>query len=59
VYSVLPAGSETIVAVKWDNLDLTLKMNGFSDLKIDDEVWIDFSADQMNYFDPESQKLLS
>jgi len=58
VYSVLPAGSETIVTVKWDNLELTLKMNGFSDLKINDHVWIDFNTDQMNYFDQNSQKRL-
>ena len=58
VYSVLPAGSETIITVKSDDLDLTLKMNGFSDIQIDDRVWMDFSSDQMNYFDPESEKLL-
>ena len=58
VYSVLPAGSETIITVKSDVLDLTLKMNGFSDIQIDDKVWMDFNSDQMNYFDPESQKLL-
>lgn len=58
VYSVLPAGSETIITVKRDSLDLTLKMNGFSNFQVDDKVWMDFSSDQMNYFDPESQKLL-
>ena len=58
VYSVLPAGSETIITVKRDSLDLTLKMNGFSDFQVDDMVWMDFCSDQMNYFDPENEKLL-
>ncbi|MCK5201580.1 MAG: hypothetical protein KAR21_24670, partial [Spirochaetales bacterium] len=58
IYSVLPAGSETIITVKKDDMDLTLKINGFADFKVDDRVWIDFSSDQMNYYDPESEKLL-
>jgi multiple sugar transport system ATP-binding protein len=58
IYSVLPAGSETIITVKSDNLDLTLKINGFSSFQNDDTVWIDFNADQMNYYDGESEELL-
>lgn len=58
IYSVLPAGSETIITVKKDKIDLTLKINGFADFKVDDKVWIDFSSDQMNYYDRESEKLL-
>ena len=57
-YSVLPAGSETIITVKKDDMDLTLKVNGFADFKVDDKVWIDFSAEQMNYYDPETEKLI-
>lgn len=58
IYSVLPAGSETIIAVKKDYLNLTLKINGFASYKIEDKVWIDFRSDQMNYYDPETEKLL-
>ena len=58
IYSVLPAGSETIITVKRDDMDLTLKINGFADFRVGDKVWIDFSSDQMNYYDPESEKLL-
>lgn len=58
IYSVLPAGSETIITVKKDDLDLTLKINGFADYKIDDTVWIDFSSERMNYYDPGTEKLL-
>ena len=58
IYSVLPAGSETIITVKRDDMDLTLKINGFADFRVGDKVWIDFSSDQMNYYDPETEKLL-
>lgn len=58
IYSVLPAGSETIITVKREDMDLTLKINGFADFKVDDKVWIDFSCERMNYYDPESEKLL-
>jgi multiple sugar transport system ATP-binding protein len=58
IYSVLPAGSETIITVKKDDMDLTLKINGFADFKVDDKVWIDFSAEQMNYYDPKTEELI-
>ena len=58
IYSVLPAGSETIITVKKDDMDLTLKINGFAAFKVNDKVWIDFGADRMNYYDPKTEKLL-
>ncbi|MEA1910936.1 MAG: ABC transporter ATP-binding protein, partial [Spirochaetota bacterium] len=58
IYSVLPAGSETIITVNKDSLDLTLKVNGFSNFKVDDTVWIDFDSNQMNFYDPGTEKLL-
>ncbi|MDZ7792199.1 MAG: ATP-binding cassette domain-containing protein [Spirochaetia bacterium] len=59
VYSVLPAGSETIIKAQSQGVDFTVLVNGFSSLKMDEKVWINFSSDFMNYYDPESEKLLS
>ncbi len=58
VYSVLPAGSETIIAVQRDDLSLTVKVNGFTDIRMDDIVWLDLSSEQMNFYDPETEKIL-
>jgi len=59
VYSVLPAGSETIIKAQSQGVDFTVLVNGFSSLKMDEKVWINFSSNFMNYYDPESEKLLS
>ncbi len=59
VYSVLPAGSETIVAVQVNGTTINLKVNGFTDLAVNDKIWITIDPDKVNYYDPESEKLLS
>jgi len=59
VYSVLPAGSETIIAVQRDDLSLTVKVNGFTDIRMDDNVWIDLSAESINFYNPETEALLT
>ncbi len=55
---MLPAGSETIIAVQRDDLSLTVKVNGFTDIRMDDNVWLDLSSEQMNFYDPETEKIL-
>ena len=58
VYSVLPAGAETIVTVQKDELSLAIKLGGFADLAMNDTIWVDFDAEQMNYYDPKTEKLI-
>ena len=59
VYSVQPAGSETIVSAKLGETTIALKINGFTNLKVDDMLWIDFDESQVNYYDPDTKKLIS
>ncbi len=59
VYSVLPAGSETIVSIQVSGTTINLKMNGFTDLAVNDKIWITIDTETVNYYDPESEKLLS
>ena len=58
VYSVLPAGSETIVTVRRGELSFAIKLGGFADLAINDTIWIDFSAEKMNFYNPQTEKLI-
>lgn len=58
ISSVLPAGSETVIAAKVGDTAVTLKVNGFTDLKVDDLIWIGFDPTKVNYYDIESEKLL-
>jgi multiple sugar transport system ATP-binding protein len=57
-YSVLPAGSETIITVKNSDLFFSIKLNGFTDIRMNDDIWIHFDPQKMNYYDPETEKLI-
>jgi multiple sugar transport system ATP-binding protein len=56
-YSVLPAGSETIVTVENNDLSFSIKLQGFTDIQMDDDIWINFDPQKMNYYDPQTEKL--
>ncbi len=58
VYSVLPAGAETIVTVQKDDLSLAIKLGGFADIEMNDTIWIDFNAAKMNYYNPQTEKMI-
>ncbi len=59
VFSVLPAGSETIIYIHCCDTTITLKVNGFSSLVEDEKIWIQLPPDKMNFYDPESEQILS
>jgi len=58
VYSVLPAGSETIITVRKDDLPLTIKAPGFADVEMNDHIWIDFDIARMNFYHPQTENLI-
>ncbi len=58
VYSVLPAGSETILSVKREEIDLSVKVNGFTDIEMNETIWVNINPDKMNYYDAKTGKLL-
>lgn len=58
VYSVLPAGSETIITVQSGSLSLSVKINGFTAIKMDDQLWLNFDPEKMNYYDIETERLI-
>lgn len=58
VYSVLPAGSETLVYIKHGDVSITVKINGFSYFKEDDTVWFYTDPDKMNLYSNETEKLI-
>ncbi len=59
VTSVLPAGSETILTViTKGNVELSLKMNGFTDIKRNDRIWINIDPGKTNYYNEKTGKLI-
>ncbi|MCD9022042.1 ABC transporter ATP-binding protein [Cohnella silvisoli] len=59
IYSVLPAGSETLVQLTTkSNLNLLVKVIGELDVEIGKTVWIDFPMDKVNVYDRENGELV-
>ena len=58
VYSVLPAGSETLVYVKFRSESITVKVNGFSYFNEDDTVWFFPDPDKMNFYSNKTERLI-
>jgi len=58
VYSVLPAGSETLIYVKLSESILLIKEIGETKYKENDEVWITFPEDKINIYNKETGKRL-
>lgn len=60
VYSVLPAGSETLVQLSvGSELNLLAKCIGELELPVGSTVWITFPADKVNVYSKETGKLVS
>ena len=58
-YSVLPAGSETIITVQNKSLFFSIKLHGFTDIRMKDDIWIHFDPVNINFFDQQTEKLIS
>ena len=58
VYSLLPAGSETIITVQSGSLNLSVKINGFTAIKMDDLLWLYLDPEKMNYYDIKTERLI-
>jgi ABC-type sugar transport system ATPase subunit len=57
-YSVLPAGADTTIVARKDELELTIKEMGISKIKMDEKIWLSFDPDTLNLYDKESGNLI-
>jgi ABC-type sugar transport system ATPase subunit len=58
-YSVMPAGSDTTIIAQLDNLFLTVRVAGISQIAMDDKIWLKFDPKTLNLYDKESGNLIS
>ncbi|HJS18558.1 MAG TPA: ABC transporter ATP-binding protein [Anaerolineales bacterium] len=58
VYSVLPSGSETTIIASRENVEITVKENGVSRIKMDDKIWLKFHPNTLNLYDKQSGNLI-
>ncbi len=57
-YSVLPAGADSTIVARRDQLELTVKVIGTSKIKMDDKVWLQFNPATLNLYDKTSGNLI-
>ncbi|RKX81393.1 MAG: sugar ABC transporter ATP-binding protein [Spirochaetes bacterium] len=58
VYSVLPAGSETIITLQRGETELAVKLSGFSSTKMNDSISIKIRPEKISFFNPETEELI-
>ena len=57
-YSVLPSGAETTIVAVLQNMEVTIKVMGISNIKMDDKIWLKFNSDLLNLYDKETGNLV-
>lgn len=57
-YSVLPAGADTTIIAKKQELEITIKVMGISRIQEDARIWLKFDPQSINVFDKESGDLI-
>jgi ABC-type sugar transport system ATPase subunit len=58
VYSVLPSGADTTIVAHLQSLEITIRMMGYCDFKMDDKIWLTFDPKSLNLYDKESGNLI-
>jgi len=58
-YSVLPAGADTTIVALIDELEVTIKVMGISQIKMDDKIWLKFESKSLNLYDKETGDLIT
>jgi len=57
-YSVLPSGADTTIVAFHQDLEVTIKVMGISNIKMDDKLWLKFEPKSLNLYDKESGNLI-
>jgi len=57
-YSVLPAGADSSIIAKKGDVEVIVRELGNSKIKMDQKIWLNFSAEALNLYDKESGKLI-
>lgn len=57
-YSVLPAGADTTILCRFQDVEITVKESGTSSINMDDKIWLKFDPDTLNLYDKDSGNLI-
>ncbi len=57
-YSVLPAGADTTIVARRGPTEISVRVIGASDVKMDQKIWLKFNPVMLNLYDKESGNLV-
>jgi len=58
-YSVLPSGADSTIIARRGELEVTVKENGISKIKMDEKIWLKLDPDCVNLYSKESGNIIS
>ncbi|GIK43411.1 MAG: ABC transporter ATP-binding protein [Chloroflexota bacterium] len=58
-YSVLPAGADSTILARLEDLEITVKVMGISPIRMDDKIWLKFNPQTLNLYDKMSGGLIN
>ncbi len=57
-YSVLPAGADSTIVAHCGDLEITVRVMGISNIKMDQKIWLKFDTETVNLYDKKTGDLL-
>jgi multiple sugar transport system ATP-binding protein len=58
-YSVLPSGADSTIVARIGNVELTIRVMGISQIKMDQKIWLTFDQSTINIYNKESGNLIN
>jgi len=58
-YSVLPSGADSTIVARLGKIELTIRVMGISQIKMDEKLWLSFDPKTLNLYNKESGDLIT
>jgi multiple sugar transport system ATP-binding protein len=58
-YSILPSGADSTIIARRDGLEVTVRVMGISNIRMDEKIWLKFDTDTLNLYDKTDGNLIS
>ncbi len=57
-YSVLPSGADSTIVARSGDVEVTIRVQGISKIRMDDKIWLKFNPEMINLYDKVSENLI-
>jgi multiple sugar transport system ATP-binding protein len=58
-YSILPSGADSTIVARLGEIELTIRVMGISQIRMDQKIWLTFDQSTLNIYDKESGNLIN